>query len=492
MRATASALSSPPAVLDAHRWWTLAVILSATFMSILDNFIVNVAIPTIQHDLGATVAQIEFVVAGYTLAYAVLLITGGRLGDIAGRKRLFMLGMAGFVVASALCGFAPTANLLIAFRVVQGLSAALMVPQVLAILQVTFPAGEERARALSIYSAVIGVAAGVGQVVGGILVKSDLFGLGWRPVFLINVPVGIAALIAAAVLLRETQSGAHRRLDVAGVGIATVTVLLLTYPLVVGREAGWPAWVFVSLAASAAGLFAFIRFEQWLSGRGGTPLIELALFRQRTYVVGVCITILSFAFQGGFFLLVAFYLQSGLHVSPLRAGLTLAPMAVMFFLGSFVTPRLIRRFGGRGTLLLGGIINPLGVIILMLTARQIGVQLQGPELIPGFVVTGFGQACVVSAQYNVVFSEVRGEQVGSASGVLTTMQQVATAVGVAVVGIIFFGLLNGARDGAAYVRAFTLTLWFPAAMTAAIALLTLLLPATPPALASPVPVVAGE
>ncbi len=238
--ATPAELTSAPP-LDTRRWLALAVVVSASFMAIFDQFVVNVAIPTMQRDLHASFAQIQFVIAGYALAYAVTLITGGRLGDIYGRKRLFMLGMAGFTLASALCGLAPGPELLVGARLVQGFGAALMSPQVLSIIQVTFPP-EERSKALGVYGAVIGIASLAGQALGGFLIRADLFGLGWRIVFLINLPIGGAALIAARALVPETRSAAATRLDLGGVAIVTAGLFLLTFPLVEGRDAGWPVW----------------------------------------------------------------------------------------------------------------------------------------------------------------------------------------------------------------------------------------------------------
>ncbi len=223
----AATTAPAPRQIEAHQWLTLAIVLGGTFMAVFDLFVVNVAIPTIQRDLRASFAQIQFVLAGYSLAYAVMLVTGGRLGDVYGRKRLFMLGMAGFTLASALCGFAPVPTLLVTARIVQGLAAAAMTPQVLSTIQVTF-APQERSRALGIYGAVVGIAGSTGQALGGLLIRADILGLSWRPVFLVNLPIGIGILIAAAYFLTETRSATAPRLDLGGVGILSVGLFLLT------------------------------------------------------------------------------------------------------------------------------------------------------------------------------------------------------------------------------------------------------------------------
>jgi len=278
---------------DPRRWVALAVVLVAGFMQLVDISIVNVAIPSIQRDLDATYSQIQWVLAGYQLAFAVTLITGGRLGDIFGRKRLFMLGMAGFTLASALCGLAQSPGMLVGSRFLQGVMGAVMFPQILSVIQVTFPP-RERGTAFGIFGATIGLATITGPLVGGLLIEGDLLGLGWRPIFLVNVPIGIGALVAAALYLRESRAPRALRLDPAGVGLATAGLLLLVYPLVQGRDLGWPAWTFASMAASVLVLAAFAAWERRKKAADGSPLVDLDLFRQRAFVAGVLVAAIFF------------------------------------------------------------------------------------------------------------------------------------------------------------------------------------------------------
>ena len=429
---------------DARRWLTLAVVLAAPLMAIFDQFVVNVAIPTMQRQLHASFGAIQFVIAGYALAYAVLLITGGRLGDIFGRKRLFVIGMTGFTIASALCGLAPTPAALIGFRVLQGAVAALMSPQVLAIIQVTFT-NRDRAKAFAAYGAVLGVSGVLGQVLGGLLIRADVLGLGWRTVFLVNVPVGLLAVPTAIVLLPESRAPLARRLDIGGVLIVSAAVLALAYPLVAGRDAGWPWWTWPCLIASVPLLFVFVRFERWQEARGGSPLMDLTLFADPAFRIGLVVLLIHYATTAGYFLILALYLQIGLHFSPLTAGATFVPDAVGFFIAASMTSRLVPRFGTR-ILNIGVALKCIGLMAVILTARHFESVLHGQFLVPGLFVQGFGSGLIAAPLLGFILAGTRNANVGSASGVLTTVQQIAGAIGVALVGILFFGLLASGAD----------------------------------------------
>lgn len=432
---------------DPRRWIALGVVLTASFMVLLDISIVNVAIPSIQRNLNASFGQIQLVLAGYQLAYAVVLITGGRLGDIYGRKRLFMTGMAGFVIASASCGLARNPDMLVISRVVQGLMAALMFPQVLSTIQVVFPP-RERAAAFGIFGAVIGLATIAGPLVGGLLIGSDTVGERWRWIFLVNLPVGIAALSAAWFLLRESRAPRARRLDIAGVVLASVALGLLIYPLVEGRDQGWPAWSFVMLAASIPMLVVFVVYERAKTRRDGSPLVELSMFRDRAFSTGTLLSGVFFSAIPAFFLIFSLTLQIGLGFTPLRAGLTTLPWSIATAFSSALSVRLAPRLGKKilsaGSLLLVG-----GMVGIILTLRMRGVSLDGPELIPALLVAGLGMGCIIAPLTNIILAGIHHGDAGSASGVLTTMQQVGGAIGVAIVGVIFFGLIGGRADNAA-------------------------------------------
>ena len=261
---------------DPARWWALAAVLSAAFLGPLDFFIVNIAIPSIQNNLGATAAQIQLVITCYGLTYAVLLVTGGRLGDIWGRKKMFMIGMGGFTIASALCGFAHSPVALIFGRVLQGVMGAMMSPQVLSIIHVSLPPHERRL-AFGIFGVVVGLGAFAGNVLGGELIKANILGLGWRPIFLVNLPIGMIALFGAYHWVRESRSPHALKLDPGGVVLATVTLFLMVFPFVEGREAGWPAWAFICLAASVPLTVIFILYERRVHDRGGSPGLSVEL-----------------------------------------------------------------------------------------------------------------------------------------------------------------------------------------------------------------------
>jgi EmrB/QacA subfamily drug resistance transporter len=436
-----------PGDADPRRWIALAVVLIAGFMQLVDISIVNVAIPSIQRDLDATYAQIQWVLAGYQLAFAVMLITGGRLGDIFGRKRMFMAGMAGFTLASALCGLAQTPSMLIGSRVLQGLFGAVMFPQILSVIQVTFPP-RERAGAFGMFGATIGLATITGPLVGGLLIEADLLGLQWRPIFLVNVPIGIAALAVAARFLTESKAPRALRPDPAGVAIVTAGLLLLVYPLVQGRDLDWPLWTFLSMAAAVPVLAGFAVYERHKKARDGSPLVDLDLFRQRSFVPGLAVAGIFFMGIPAFFLTFSLWLQIGLGFSALHAGLTGAPFAVGSALASAASVRLAPRLGRR-ILSAGSLLLVAGMVALMWTVDRYGGTVGSWQLAPALLVCGLGLGSVVAPLVNVVLAGIRGQDAGAASGVLSTVQQVGGAVGVAVIGVVFFGLLGSQAAGVA-------------------------------------------
>ena len=436
-----------PGSADPRRWVALAVVLIAGFMQLVDISIVNVAIPSIQRDLDATYADIQWVLAGYQLAFAVMLITGGRLGDIFGRKRLFMIGMAGFTLASALCGLAQTPDMLIASRILQGLFGAIMFPQVLSIIQVTFPP-QERATAFGLFGATIGLATITGPLVGGLLIQADLFGLEWRPIFLVNLPIGIAALAVAARFLVESKAPRALRLDPVGVVVVTAGLLLLVYPLVQGRDLGWPPWTFLSMAASVPVLAGFAVYERYKKALDGSPLVDMDLFRQRSFVPGLLLAGIFFMGIPAFFLTFSLWLQIGLGFSALHAGLTGAPFAVGSALASAASVRLVPVLGRR-ILSAGSLLLVAGMVALMWTVDRYGGAVTSWQLLPALLLCGLGLGSVIAPLVNVVLAGIRAQDAGSASGVLTTVQQIGGAIGVALIGVVFFGLLGSQAAGVA-------------------------------------------
>src|SRR5579859_887465 len=380
--------------LDPRRWWVLCVVVLAQFMFVVDAFIVNVAIPAIQRDLHASSGQIQLIIAAYQLAYAVLLITGGRLGDIFGRRRLFLLGLGGFTTASALCGITSTAELLVTARILQGLTAALMVPQVLAVIQISFPP-HERSAAFGIFGFALGMGAVVGLILGGVLITSDVFGLGWRMIFLVNLPVGAIGLLGALVFLQESRSPSALRLDGIGVVVISVALFLLTYPLVVGRALGWPLWSILCLFTSLPTLFIFACYERYKSGKDGSPLVELSLFRDGAFVLGLVITFVFYAGIVSFLLILTLYLQTGLHFTALAAGLTTASLGFGFFLTSTAAVKVVPFLGGRRVLAIGMVLMALGLLGTWLPVSHAGASLQGRDLVAGLFIYGLGEGFVL-------------------------------------------------------------------------------------------------
>ncbi len=462
---------------DPRRWIVLCVVLMGTFMTILDVAIVNVAIPSIRNDLGASFGEIEFVVSAYTLTYACLLVTGGRLGDSYGRKLLFIVGLAVFAAASAGCGLAPTTGFLIGARAVQGIGGALMYPQVLAIIQVSFN-GDERAKALGVFGSVIGIAAVAGQILGGTILALDIWHLAWRPIFLVNVPLAIGTIIAAFFILPKDERSEAVGLDWVGVALITTGLFLLIVPLLEGRELGWPLWIIVALPISF-GIFAlFVGYERRFSQRGGRPLVRLSLFACKGFAFGVPIAALFMASYAGLLFTLALYLQVGLHFSALQSGLTYTPMAIGFFITSLASPRLIPLLG-RQVLTLGYLVGAFGLAATATTVYAAGARLQGYELAPALFIAGLGNGLGLSPLVGTVLAGLAPQEAGAGAGIVTTTLQVGNALGVALIGLLFFTLLGGAGESVAYAHVFAMTLPACAVLLLAAAFLVRRLPRTP-------------
>lgn len=420
----------------------LAVVLVGVLLPMLDFFIVNVALPTIDRDLHASQPLLELVVSGYATAYALLLVLGGRLGDSIGRKRLFMIGMAAFTATSLACGLATSAEMLVAGRIAQGASAAMMVPQVLATIQAA-TTGDRRARALGRYGATGGLAAVLGQVLGGLLVSLNLDGTGWRPIFLVNVPIGLAGLVLAQRYVPDTRHGNAARVDGPGTVLLGVTVLTILVPLTEGRSLGWPAWTIAMLAVAPLAAVAFCIVERRMERAGRTPLVPPSLLQHASMRRGLLLALPFFAGFGAFMFCYALLVQVGLHDSALVAGAGLAPMAVAFLLASLSTSRLLARYGAR-VLTAGGLLQAVGLVVLAATVYLGWPHVSVLALAPGLVIAGVGQGLIMSPLFGVVLSEVPPTAAGVGGGVLTTTQQTALALGVATLGSLF---LTMAADG---------------------------------------------
>jgi EmrB/QacA subfamily drug resistance transporter len=452
---------------DPRRWLALPVLLAGALLPPLDFFIVNVALPSIRSALHTSAAQLQFVISAYAATYAVFLITGGRLGDLYGRRRMFLLGIAGFTLASLLCGSAWSSEALLAGRILQGMTAAALAPQVLASIRVMFPHNEQP-RALGFYSATFGVAATLGALLGGALVSSHPWGMGWQLIFLVNLPVGVAAWIAGFVLLRESRAEHAVRLDLGGVALLSAALALLVYPLVEGRERGWPWWTYAMLAGSLIMFAVFVRFEARVAKRGGSPLIDVRLFSAGDFSLGI-LAALGIYLTSSFFLTYAVYLQSGLQQSALQAGLATVPFTIGFFCGSMLASRLIDGLG-RLALPLACTCEALGFGVLIATVLHV---LPYGALVSALAMAGFGFGVALPALIRAVIGSVETRHAGLASGMVITALQISAALGVAIIGGVFYTVLHGQAGAKAYAHAFAIGLACNAAALLVVTLLSM-------------------
>ncbi|MEU8677004.1 MFS transporter [Streptomyces sp. NPDC048560] len=473
---------APAAPADRRRWYALAIVMTAAFMDLVDVTIVNIAIPSIKRDTGASFSSIQWITAGYALAFAAGLITGGRLGDIYGRKRLFLIGIGGFTVSSALCGFAADPEMLVASRILQGAMAALMVPQVLSIVHATFPA-HERGKVFGLFGAIVGLGAVSGPLLGALLTGWNLFGLEWRPIFLINLPVGIAGLILGSKFISESKAPKALRLDLVGVVLVTLGLLMLIFPLTRGHELGWPVWGHLSMAGSLLVLLALVAYERRKTAKDGSPLIELSLFRVRSFAAGVAVQLTFGIGLGIFFLVWTLYMQMGLGWSELRAGTTGIPFSIAVSLAAGLSvQKLVPRFG-RKVLQAGALLMIAGLLLYIWESERYGMGIAPWQMALPLVVMGAGMGLIVAPLTDAVLSEVPREHSGSASGLFNTVQQMGTALGLGLVSVVFFGVVDdGAARGVvgpAFAEAFQQSLWWVAGVLAVIFVLMFALPARP-------------
>ncbi len=425
-----------------QRTIALWVILLAFFMDLLDTTIVNIAIPSIHASLGASYASIQWIIAGYALTFALFLITGGRLGDIFGYKRLFLVGIGGFAIASAMCGFSASTEMLIGSRLLQGFCAALMVPQILSTIQIMYTTTAERSGVSAFYGALAGIATVGGPILGALLITGNAFGFGWRTIFLINLPVAIAALVLGVIYLPNARSPHPLRVDPIGVALILVAMLMLMYPLIEGRQLGWPAWTFVSMAGSIVVFAIFAASQIWKERRDGSPLVVPHLFTRRSFIGGTLLTVCFYAIVASFFLTLTLFLQVGLGYSVLKAGLTGIPFSIGVSLAAGLSgPVLVPRFG-RKIIAAGPVTMVVAFGLFMVTILHFGGSVTPYELIPALIIGGAGMGFVVAPVYPFVLGEVPLGDAGSASGIINAVGQIGGAVGVAAIGVIFFGLLG--------------------------------------------------
>lgn len=432
---------------DPKRWVAMAVLLAATFMNLIDVTIVNVALPSMQANLGASPTQIEWVSAAYIMAFAVSLLPFGRLGDILGRTRMFLAGVGLFTLASAACGMAPSIEVLIAARLLQGFAGALMTPQVLAIAQVTFPP-QERAVVFSLFGLTTGLASVAGPILGGILIEANMWGLDWRPIFLVNVPIGIVALVAGWFLIARTPGNSEIKNDYVGIGLFGLAVVAMVYPLIEGRALGWPVWCFGLMLASVALAGGFVWWERRRAALDRPQLLNFSLVSNANFLLGMVVVLVFASGVPGLFLVISLLLQSGFGFTPLQSGLVNLPFSIGVLAASVIAGRMGSDFL-RGRMVAAGILLVLGLGWLHMIVAGVTDSIDHWSFVAPLFVAGIGLGLGFSGLFQSVLAGVPARDAGSGSGSLQAFQQVGGSIGIALVGQIFFGQLGGLLAGGA-------------------------------------------
>ncbi|SEK49180.1 MFS transporter [Streptacidiphilus jiangxiensis] len=451
-----------------QRWRMLPTLLAALFMAQFDLYVVNVAGPTLQRELHVGQAALELVVAGYGFTYASGLVTGGRLGDLFGTRRMFLAGTLAFTVASLLCGLAQSPVELVAARLVQGLTGAAMVPQILATITAVFPTGE-RPRALAWFGVTIGVGSVAGQVFGGMLLQFDLAGLGWRVIFLANVPIGLLAAVAAARLLPRLTPARRAGLDPVGVVGLSGSLALALAPLALGRTEGWPLWTWVSLGASVPVMALTLLWERSLGRRGRQPVLDLALFSDAAFSRGLIVTVALYSGYFGFTFALSLLMQGGIGLTPLQAGLTFMPLGLAFSVASMRAQRVAARIGPR-LITIGLSIAVAGYGLLLLVLQLSGGHASALRVVGPMMLVGFGNGLAIPILFGTVLGRIAPGSAGTGSGVLTTAQQFASAAGVTGLGSVFFALVGAGHGTLVYATAMEWVLGLSLVLTLAAAL----------------------
>lgn len=430
-----------------YRWLVLVVVLVAEIMDLLDSTVVNVGGPSLAKYLGANPTEIQWVIGGYTLALGSGLILGGRLGDRFGRRNAFLFGLVGFTVASLLCAIAPNIALLIVFRVVQGFLGAMLLPQGFGLIREVFPP-KEFGKAFAAYGPVFGLGGILGPILGGFLIEANIADLAWRSVFLVNVPIGIAAAIMSFKYLPKSVADKTVKIDFLGAFMVVLASGMLVYPLMTGEQNGWPWWSFAMIVGSIIMFVLFALLEKATVKRGGSPLIDAEIFKKRAYTVGLGGIALYFACSTGIYLILSLFLQFGESFTASEAGLGNIPIAVGAAIGGGISGGFLADKIGSRVLQIGALLQIVGAVLLIVatpTANDFNIW----QLVPGLVIAGIGTGFVVSALFDIILSSVEGRLAGSASGVLSAVQSVFASAGVAVFGSVFFAsaLAGDAAEG---------------------------------------------
>jgi EmrB/QacA subfamily drug resistance transporter len=456
MSTTTITTHSPAAVRTRLRlsaaWLGFLVVIASSVMDLLDSTIAQTAAPAIHRNLGGSYASLEWITAAYTLAMSATLLLGSRLGDAFGRRRVLLFGMAGFIVASALCALAPSSSALIAGRAVQGALAAIMVPQGFGLIRDLF-GDEGQQKAFGVFGPVMGLAAVAGPLLGGGLVDLDVLGTGWRAIFLVNVPIGLIAIAAGRRYLpRVSPTAPGLRLNAGSVLLAMAGSVALVYPLIEGQSLGWPAWSFGLVVAGAVTLGVFAAQQKRHARQGRTPLVEPSILRRRPYVAGLAVVVGFIGAMGGMMIALNVMFQVGLGFSPLACGVATVAIPLAAIGGSITSSALLARIG-RGTMQIGIVTMAVGLLVVDLVMRAANGGLTAWELAGPLAIAGFGMGMVFVPMFDVILAGVAPHQVGSASGLLESVQQLAMSLGIAVVGTVLFGALGGAHGPAAFVGA---------------------------------------
>ena len=455
-------------------WLGFVVVIAASVMDLLDSTIAQTTAPAIRTDLGGSYASIEWISAGYTLAMSVGLLVGGRLGDLYGRSRVMLVGMAAFAGASLLCALAPTSGALIGFRILQGAVGAVMIPQGFGLIRELF-GDEGQQKAFAVFGPVMGMSAVLGPVIGGALVDLDLFGTGWRSIFIVNVPIGAAAIwLGLRHLPRTEAASAGERIDLPSVVLGAAGVAGIIYPLIEGREKGWPVWTVAMIVAGFAALAVFGRRQTRLTG-DRAPLVDPSVLRRRAYVSGLALVVCFIGAMGGMILVFNVMLQAGLGFTPLGSGVATITIPVFAIFGSITSSVTLERLG-RKTIQIGAATMALGLLVTDLVLRAQGAGLSAWEIAAPLAVTGFGMGMIFVPMFDVILAGVEPHQLGSASGLLEAVQQLGMSLGIAIVGTVLFDVVGGAHGAAAFVgaadhallvaigflaAAFTVSFWLP-------------------------------
>ena len=458
------------------RWIAFGVLLGAGFMNLLDLTIVNVALPSLQTAFSATTSQIEWVVAAYILVFALGLLPAGRLGDIYGRRALFISGVTVFTIGSALCGFATSIETLVAARVVQAVGSAMMTPQTLAFVPALF-APREQGVAFALGGLSAGLASVVGPLLGGLLIGADIWGSGWRPIFLVNLPFGVLAIIMALKYVPKLKPQRNMGNDFVGIVLAGIALLMVVFPLIEGRQLGWPTWCFVMMLAALPMAWLFIGWQHRQAAKGAAQLLPVALLANRQFLIGTGLAALLFSGIPSFFLVLAIYLQSGFGLVPLQSGLTTIPFSVGVLVASVIASKLGLRWQ-RQRITVGALCLMTGMIIVRFVVAGTEDAVVWAWFAPPLFLAGVGLGSTISPLFQMVLSSVAGRDAGSASGALQSFQQVGGALGVAIMGQIFFAtLMKGeAAPHVVYADALRLALIYNIAAFAVISAAVWLLP----------------